>query len=50
MGKSIGEIAESLQLSANTISTYRTRILEKLGLKNNSGIIQYCINEKLFNN
>ena len=46
-GKSIGEIAKYLNLSSTTISTYRTRILEKMGLKNNSEIIQYCVNEKL---
>lgn len=50
MGKTIGEIAENLNLSANTVSTYRARILEKLGLKNNAEIIQYCIQEKLFIN
>lgn len=48
-GKSVGDIAKHLKLSITTISTYRTRILEKMGLKNNSEIIQYCINEKLLN-
>lgn len=47
-GNSIGEIAKNLNLSITTISTYRTRILEKTGLKNNSEIIKYCLSEKLF--
>ena len=46
-GKSVGEIAELLNLAVTTISTYRTRILEKLKLKNNAEIIQYCITEHL---
>jgi len=46
-GKSVGEIAEALNLAVTTISTYRARILEKLKLKNNAEIIQYCISEHL---
>ena len=46
-GKSVGEIAEVLNLAVTTISTYRARILEKLKLKNNAEIIQYCIREHL---
>ncbi len=46
-GKSVGEIADILNLSVTTISTFRSRILTKLNLKNNSDIIQYCINENL---
>ncbi|MFZ2323962.1 MAG: response regulator transcription factor [Ignavibacteriaceae bacterium] len=46
-GKSVGDIAKILNLSVTTISTYRARILEKLKMKNNSELIQYCINEKL---
>lgn len=33
-GRSVGEIAESLVLSSNTVSTYRARILEKTGVRN----------------
>lgn len=33
-GSSVGEIAEKLHLSVNTVSTYRARIFDKLGLKN----------------
>ena len=46
-GKSVGEIAELLNLAVTTISTYRARILEKLKLKNNAEIIHYCITEHL---
>ena len=46
-GKSVGEIAEVINLAVTTISTYRARILEKLKLKNNAEIIQYCITEHL---
>jgi DNA-binding NarL/FixJ family response regulator len=49
-GKSVGEIAEVLNLAVTTISTYRTRILEKLRLKNNAEIIHYCITEHLLTN
>jgi DNA-binding NarL/FixJ family response regulator len=33
-GRSVGEIAEQLVLAPNTVSTYRTRILEKTGVRN----------------
>jgi DNA-binding NarL/FixJ family response regulator len=46
-GKSVSEIAELLALSVKTISTYRTRILEKMRLKNNAELIQYAIRNRL---
>jgi len=46
-GKRLSDIATELQLSINTISTYRSRILKKLNLKNNSAIIRYAIENKL---
>lgn len=49
-GKSISEIAIYLNLSSTTISTYRSRILEKMGLKNNSELIKYCLDAKLLIN
>jgi DNA-binding NarL/FixJ family response regulator len=42
-GKSVGEIAKKLKLSVKTVSTHRTRILEKTGLRNNAEIIRYTI-------
>ena len=46
-GKTVTEIAEELSLSAKTISTYRARILEKLGVKNSAEIVQYAIRNGL---
>ncbi|MCG9879479.1 MAG: response regulator transcription factor [Bacteroidia bacterium] len=42
-GKSVTDIANEISLSSNTISTYRSRILEKLGLHNNADIIKYAL-------
>jgi len=42
-GKSVSEIANEISLSVNTISTYRSRILEKLGLNNNVDIMKFAI-------
>lgn len=45
--KTNNEIAETLHLGVTTISTYRARILEKMKLKNNSELIQYCVKHDL---
>ena len=45
--KTTSEIAKLLFLSAATVSTYRSRILEKMKMKNNSELMQYCYNQKL---
>ncbi|MFZ9387516.1 MAG: response regulator [Chitinophagaceae bacterium] len=46
-GKSITEIAEQLSLSATTVSTYRSRILEKTGLRNNADLTRYALEKRL---
>jgi DNA-binding NarL/FixJ family response regulator len=46
-GKTVGEIAENLLLSAKTISTYRARILEKMKMKNNAELTHYAIQNRL---
>ena len=46
-GKTVTEIAEDLSLSSKTISTYRARVLEKLGVKNSAEITQYAIKNGL---
>jgi DNA-binding NarL/FixJ family response regulator len=46
-GKSLTLISEELFLSVKTISTYRTRILEKTGMTTNAEITRYCIDHKL---
>ena len=47
VGMTATQIAEGLALSVKTISTYRTRILEKLDLKNTAEIIHYAIQHRL---
>lgn len=46
-GEKLKEIASDLSLSINTISTYRSRILQKMDLKNNAEIIHYAIENDL---
>lgn len=46
-GKSVSEIAEELCLSAKTISTYRTRILEKMNMKKNAELTLYAVKNNL---
>ena len=47
-GKTLTEIARELSLSVKTVSTYRARVLEKLQLRTNADIINYCIQNKFF--
>jgi two-component system invasion response regulator UvrY len=42
-GQSVGEIATQLALSPNTVSTYRTRILEKTGVRNDVELALYAV-------
>lgn len=44
------QIATSLSLSVKTVHTYRTRILQKLGLKNTAGLIRYIYEQGLSSN
>jgi DNA-binding NarL/FixJ family response regulator len=46
-GRTVGEIAGLLDLSDKTVSTYRARILEKMGMKTNAEIIHYAIRNNL---
>jgi len=46
-GKSVSKIGEELALSVKTISTYRSRILEKMGMKNNAELTHYAVANKL---
>lgn len=46
-GRTVGEIARQLFLSANTVSTYRTRILKKLNVKNNAELMRYAMQHQL---
>lgn len=47
VGSPASEIAEKLGLSVKTVSTYRTRILQKLGLRTTGDIVRYAVNHKL---
>ena len=46
-GKTLADIAQQLSLSPKTISTYRSRILEKLGLKSNTELTLYAVQNGL---
>lgn len=46
-GRTVTEIGEELSLSAKTVSTYRTRVLSKMGFKNNADITRYAIQNHL---
>jgi len=46
-GKTLKEIGEHLFISEKTVSTYRSRILEKLSLKNNIELIKYVLVNKI---
>jgi DNA-binding NarL/FixJ family response regulator len=46
-GKSVKEMGAELSLSVKTISTYRTRIFEKLKFKSNADAVRYVISERL---
>ena len=46
-GEAVGQMAESLHLSVKTVSTYRTRVLEKLALQSNSDLTYYALKNGL---
>ncbi len=48
-GKSISEIGDILSLNVNTISTYRSRIMEKMNIRTNADLVKYSMENKLFN-
>lgn len=48
-GKTVTEISEILSLSVKTISTYRSRILEKMNMNNNAELTRYAIENRLVN-
>jgi DNA-binding NarL/FixJ family response regulator len=47
LGKTVTEIAQELWLSVKTVSTYRTRILEKMQLKTTADLVHYAIHQQL---
>jgi DNA-binding NarL/FixJ family response regulator len=46
-GQSVSEIANELSLSVKTVSTYRTRVLEKMAFKSNADITTYALRNGL---
>jgi two-component system, NarL family, invasion response regulator UvrY len=46
-GKTVSEIADELSLSVKTISTYRSRILDKMKMKNNAELMRYSLQQKV---
>lgn len=46
-GKTVGQISGDLNLSVKTVSTYRTRILEKMQMATNADLIRYALDFRL---
>ncbi|MNR88153.1 Response regulator UvrY [compost metagenome] len=46
-GHGVTKIADELCLSVKTVSTYRARVLQKMNMENNAGIIYYAIKQNL---
>lgn len=46
-GMPVNEIAQELSLSANTVSTHKRRLMSKLGIDSNAGMVRYAIKHEL---
>ena len=47
LGKTISQIADELHLSVTTVSTYRARMLEKMGMTTNAELMRYALRNRL---
>jgi two-component system invasion response regulator UvrY len=47
LGKTVSEIASDLALSVKTVSTYRARVLEKMGMRTNAELTRYAVQHGL---
>jgi len=47
LGKTVKEIAKELSLSIKTVSTYRSRVLQKMQMSNNAELIRYALENRL---
>ena len=47
-GQTITEIAQSLLVSSKTVSTYKTRILEKMQVSHEAALVRYAVKRRLF--
>jgi two-component system, NarL family, invasion response regulator UvrY len=46
-GETVGEIAERMHLSVKTVSTYRARLLDKMGMETNADLMRYALDNGL---
>jgi two-component system invasion response regulator UvrY len=46
-GKTVSQVADTLALSVKTVSTYRTRILEKMRMENTAELMHYAVQNRL---
>jgi len=46
-GKTVGQIAENLHISVKTVSTYKSRVFEKMGMSNIADLIRYALEKGL---
>ncbi|MES2331463.1 MAG: response regulator transcription factor [Bacteroidota bacterium] len=46
-GYSVSDVANQIIVSHNTVSTFRSRIFEKMGFKNNLELIRYAVDHRL---
>jgi DNA-binding NarL/FixJ family response regulator len=46
-GEAVGEIASRMNLSVKTISTYRARLLDKMGMASNAELVRYALENGL---
>jgi DNA-binding NarL/FixJ family response regulator len=46
-GRTVSQVAQDLSLSVKTVSTYRARILEKMGMENNAELMHYAMRHGL---
>ena len=47
LGRPLAVIAERMHLSPKTVTTYRARLLTKLGLETNAELVRYCVEHQL---
>lgn len=47
-GQTVSEVGERLSLSVKTVSTYRRRLIQKLGVRTTADLVRYAIEHKLF--
>ena len=47
LGKTVSEIADELMLSIKTVSTYRTRVLQKMKMGTNAELTRYALQNQL---